>query len=130
MSPNFQNEFVLQTDASDRGVGAVLSQLDDEGNDRPIAYYSHKLLPREEKYSTVEKECLAFKLAVQAFHSYLMGQKFRIQTDHRSLEWLNNVKDSNPRLTRWSLFLQSYWFAIEYRTGYRNGNRDGLSRLH
>ena len=48
MSPNFQNEFVLQTDASDRGVGAVLSQLDDEGNDRPIAYYSHKLLPREE----------------------------------------------------------------------------------
>ena len=93
MSPNFQKEFVLQTDALDRGVGAVLSQMDDEGNDRPIAYYSHKLLPRQAKYSTVEKECLAIKLAVQTFHPYLMGQKFRIQTDHRSLEWLNNVKD-------------------------------------
>ena len=113
----FIKEFVLQTDASDRGVDAVLSQMDDEGNDRPIAYYSHKLLPRQAKYSTVEKE-------------YLMGQKFRILTDHRSLEWLNNVKDSNPRLTRWSLFLQSYWFDIEYRTGHRNGNADGLSRLH
>ena len=130
MSPNFQKEFVLQTDALDRGVGAVLSQMDDEGNDRPIAYYSHKLLPRQAKYSTVEKECLAIKLAVQTFHPYLMGQKFRIQTDHRSLEWLNNVKDSNPRLTRWSLFLQSDWFDIEYRTGHRNGNADGLSRLH
>ena len=108
----------------------MLSQLDDEGNDRPIAYYSHKLLPREEKYFAVEKECLAIKLAIQNFHPYLMGQKCRIQTDHRSLEWLNNVKESNPRLTRWSLFLQSYWFDIEYRTGHRNGNADGLSRLH
>ena len=107
MSPNFQKEFVLQTDASDRGVGAVLSQMDDEGNDRPIAYYSHKLLPRQAKYSTVEKECLAIKLAVQTFHPYLMCQKFRI--GHRYL---------------------SYWFDIEYRTGHRNGNADGLSRLH
>ena len=58
-SPNFTKDFVLQTDASDIGVGAVLSQLDEEGNDYPLAYFSRKLLPREQRYSTVEKECLA-----------------------------------------------------------------------
>ena len=108
ISPDFKKEFIVQTDASDRGLGAVLSQFDDQGNDRPVAYYSHKLLPREEKYST---ECLAITMAVQTFHPYLMGRKFRIQTDHRSLEWLNNVKDSNPRLTRWSLFQSSTTLA-------------------
>ena len=129
MSPDFQQDFNVQTDASEQGVGAALSQLDEHGDDRPVAYYSHKLLPREERYSTVEKECYAIKLAVQNFHPYLMGRKFRIQTDHRSLEWLNNVKETNPRLTRWSLFLQSYSFDIEYRTGHRNGNADGLSHF-
>ena len=51
--------FILQTDASNRGIGGILSQLDEENIDRPVAYYSRKLLPREERYSMVEKECLA-----------------------------------------------------------------------
>ena len=85
-TPDFTKPFVLQTDASDRGVGAVLSQLDDTGRDRPIAYFSKKLLPRETKYSTVEKECLAIKLGVQHFRTYLMGYSFEIETDHRALE--------------------------------------------
>ena len=58
-SPDFSKPFVLQTDASDRGVGAILSQLDENGCDHPIAYFSRKLLPREERYATIEKECLA-----------------------------------------------------------------------
>ena len=66
-SPDFNKTFVLQTDTSDRGVGAVLSQLSDDGEEHPIGYYSRKLLPREERYSTVEKECLAIWLAVAAF---------------------------------------------------------------
>ena len=61
-SPDFERDFVLQTDASD-GVGAVLSQVDDTGADHPVAYFSRKLLLREQKYSTIEKECLAIKLA-------------------------------------------------------------------
>lgn len=61
-SPDFTKEFVLLTDASDIGVGAVLSQLDDEGNDYPLAYFSRTLLPQEQRYFTVEKECLAIKL--------------------------------------------------------------------
>ena len=129
VNPDFKRMFTLQTDASDRGVGAVLSQLNDQGDDKPIAYFSPKLLPREERYSTIEKECLAIKLGVQAFHPYLMGCTFRIQTDHRSLEWLSRTKYTNSRFTRWSLFLQSYSYTIEYRTGHRNGNADGLSRL-
>ena len=128
MCPDFDKQFVLQTDASDRGVGAVLSQVGDNGLDHPIAYFSRKLFPREEKYSTIEKECLAIKLSIQAFHVYLMGCTFKIHTDHTSLEWLNRIKDTNARLSRWSLFLQSYCYMVEYRMGRSNGNADALSR--
>ena len=66
-SPDFTIPFILQTDASDRGVGAVLSQVGSDGEEHPIGYFSRKLLPREERYSTFEKECQAIKLAVSAF---------------------------------------------------------------
>eukprot|EP00731_Ephydatia_muelleri_P002369 Em0001g2369a len=117
LSPDFTKQFVLQTDASDRGAGAVLSQCDSKGEKHPVAYYSRKFLPREERYSTVEKECLAIKLAVTAFRVYLLGRKFTIQTDHRSLEWLDRLKDSNPRLCRWSLELQPYQYTVVHRPG-------------
>ena len=128
-SPDFTRPFVPQTDASERGVGAVLSQLDDNGDDHPVAYFSRKLLPREEKYSTVEKECLAIKLAVQAFNVYLLGRPSTIQTNHHSLQWLDRLKDNNSRLTCWSLALQPYQLQVKYRTGKANSNADGLSRV-
>ena len=128
-NPDFTQPFVLQTDASDRGVGAVLSQKDGDGEEHPVGYFSKKLLPREERYSTVEKECLAIKLAIQAFRVYLLGRKFTIQTDHRSLEWLHRLKENNARLTRWSLALQPYNFVVEHRAGIKNGNADALSRV-
>ena len=127
-SPDFDKTFVLQTDASDRGVGAVLSQFGDDGEEHPIGYYSRKLLPREERYSTVEKECLAIRLAVAAFRVYLLGRKFVIQTDHRSLEWLERLKEGNPKLCRWSLALQPYEYTVEHRAGRANLNADALSR--
>jgi hypothetical protein len=126
--PQFDRDFILQTDASDRGVGAVLSQMGDDGKEHPIAYFSKKLLQREEKYSTVEKECLAVKLGIQAFRVYLLGRPFKIQMDHRSLIWLDRLKDANPRLARWSLALQPYQYHIDYRPGSANGNADALSR--
>ena len=89
-------------------MGAVLSQESEDRGDKPVAYFSRKLLPREEKYSTIEKECLAIRLAIHAFRVYLMGRAFTIQTDHRSLEWLDKMKENNARLTRWSLLLQPY----------------------
>ena len=127
-SPDLASEFILQTDASDRGVGAVLSQKDDNGEDHPVAYFSKKLLARELWCSTVEKECLAIRLAANIFRVYLLGRPFKIQTDHRALQWLDRLKDSNPRLARWSLALQPYQFTVEHRAGRLNGNADALSR--
>ena len=72
-TPDFSKPFILQTDASNRGVGAVLTQIDDNSEEHPIAYYSRKLHPREERYSVVEKECLAIRLGVHAFRVYLLG---------------------------------------------------------
>ena len=83
-----------------------MSQRDSEGTEHPNRYFSRKLLPREERYATVEKECLAIKLGIQAFRVYLLGKPFEIQTDHRSLEWLHRMKGDNGRLMRWSLMLQ------------------------
>ena len=103
-------------------------QMDEDGHDYPVAYFSRKLLPREERYSTVEKECLAIKLGVQAFRVYLLGRKFTIQTDHRALVWLDRLKDKNSRLTRWSLALQPFQFSVCHRAGREHGNADALSR--
>ena len=127
-APDFQKPFILQTDASEQGVGAVLSQKNALGQEHPVSYFSRKLLPREAKYSTVEKECLAIKLAVQAFRVYLLGWPFVIQTDHRSLMWLDKFKDTNDRLARWSLALQPFQFSIVHRPGASNGNADASSR--
>ena len=119
----------MQTDASERGVGAVLSQQSVDGQDHRLAFFSKKLLPREQRYSTVEKECLAIRLGVQAFRVYLLGRPFTIQTDHRALQWLDRLKDMNARLTRWSLALQQFYFSVEHRAGAKNANADGLSRM-
>ena len=92
-------KFVLQTDASDQGLGAVLSQEYGE-SDRPISYASRKLQPRERKYSTIEKECLAIVWALKVYYTYLYGQSFQIQTDHQPLAWLHRMKNTNARPTR------------------------------
>lgn len=94
-SPNFEKQFVLQTDASNRGIGSVLSQCDEQGQDHPVAFYSRKLLPREEKYSTVEKECLAIKESIHHFRTYLLGRQFKVETDHRALVWMDRLRDTN-----------------------------------
>ena len=128
-NPDFQKEFIIQTDASGFGVGAVLSQLDDNGEEHPIAYFSCKLLPKEQKYATVEKECLAIKLGIKAFEPYLLGKPFRVHTDHRALQWLDKARESNAHLTRRSLALQPYKFMVEHRTGTSNANADALPRI-
>ena len=73
-TPDYSRPFTLHTDASNRGVGAVLSQSQDDGSDLPVAFYSRKLLPRETRYTTTEKECLAVVSAVQHFAVYLLGR--------------------------------------------------------
>ena len=128
-NPNPDLTFILRTDAFNLGVGAVLSQRDSLGNENSIAYFSKKLLDREQKYAIVEKECLAIKLGIQAFTVYLMGRTFIVRTDHHSLQWLQKFRDRNTRLMRWSLSLQPYQFTVEHRKGLDNANANGLSRL-
>ena len=125
-NPDPTKTFIIQTDASDVGVGAVLSQGPE---DRPIAYFSQKLLEWEQKYSVIEKECLAVVLGIWAFEVYLLGRPFMLQTDHRTLKWLQSFKEKNSRLARWSLALQPFNFIVQHRKGTENANADALSHL-
>lgn len=126
-NPDFGKHFYLQTDASGVRIASVLSQGEGD-NEHPVAYWSRKLLPRETRYAAVEKECLAVVESIKAFKHYLIGRHFTVQTDHRALQWLEKMKDSYPRLTRWTILLQPYDFTIQYRPGTTNKNADGLSR--
>ena len=123
-----EKPFTLQTDALDQGLGAVLSQEGEDGLEHPVTYASRKLLPRETRYSVIEKECLAIVWALKCFHTYLYGRSFTIETDHRPLAWLDRMKNANARLTRCTIMLQPYRFTIGHRKGSQNGNADGLSR--
>ena len=106
----------------------MLSQEGCEGEQHPVAYASRKLYPWERNNSTVEKECLAVVWALRVYNTYLYGQKFTIETDHQPLTWLNQMKNTNARLIRWSLAIQPYDYTLTHRRGVANGNADGLSR--
>lgn len=127
-TPDFSAPFILQTDASDFGLGAILSQIDTLGNERPIVYLSRKMLDRERKYTVSEKECLAIVWAIGKLQYYLYGHTFTVYSDHQSLTWLERNRSNNNRLTRWFLALQPFKFQVLYKKGIANTNADGLSR--
>ena len=118
----------LQTDASAIGVGEILSQYDNEGNERVVANYSRRLNETESRYSSAELECYAVVLAVKHFRPYLEGMKFEILTDCKALEWLLSVKDNKNRLFRWSVPLSTYDFSLKHRPAITNQAADALSR--
>lgn len=126
-NPDFEKEFILQTDSSDRGIGAVLIQEVD-GERHPILYMSKKLLAREQAYSTVEKECLAIVKSVTSLREYLYGTRFVVESDHYPLQWLKEMKGKNQRLLRWSLTLQEYNYTVKHVPGKKNTVADVLSR--
>jgi hypothetical protein len=112
--PDFKKVFKVSTDASDEGIGGVLSQTNDEGEEKVIQYISRTLQPAEQKWSVREKEALAIIFACETFRPYLYGSKFIIYTDHQSLQWL--MKATTPaRLVRWALRLAEYDFEIKYK---------------
>ena len=127
--PDCSRPFVLRTDASNTGVGAVLLQENEQtGELFPVAYASRKLLPRERAYATIEKEGLAIVWGIQKFQRYLYGREFVLQTDHQSLGYLNKAKLANARVMRWALALQPYRFRIDSIKGSENVGADFLSR--
>ena len=129
IAPNFNNLFLVHTDASGVGLGAVLSQVVD-GHEHPVTYISRKLLKHELNYSTVEKEALAVKWAIHHLKYYLWGRRFTLFTDHAPLKWMAKNKDRNDRVTRWFLELQDFTFDVEHKPGKKMAHADALSRRH
>ena len=129
--PDYDLPFIIQTDASYKGIGAVLSQKAKSDNkEHPIAFRSRTLNDAEVNYSVPELECLAIVWAVEKFQPFIVMSKFEIYTDQRALKWLLTMLDSsNRRLARWALKLSEHSFNIYHREGRLNGNADTLSRL-
>ena len=117
---------MLHMDASLQGLGAELSVIID-GEERPIAYFSKRLLPVEENNSASELECLAVLKAIDHFAIHLLGKPFTVVTDHRALTALQTSNKLNGRLMHWALALQAYNFKVQYRPGSKHQNA-GLSR--
>ena len=108
--PDCSRPFILDTDASDSGIGAVLSQVQDDGTERVIAYASRTLSKAERRYCVTRRELLAAVVFIRQFRSYLLGNKFTLRTDHGSLRWLWNFKQPEGQLARWLEKLQEYDF--------------------
>ena len=119
--------YIIDTDASDYGIGGVLSQ-DIDGTEYVIAYYSKSLNPAQQKYCTSKCELLAVVSTLDHFKRYVWGPHIRIRTDHAALLWLTNIKNIQGMMARWLAKLQQFNFAIEHRPGTHHGNADGLSR--
>ena len=126
-SQDLKCDFILDTDASDTGVGAVLSQVQG-GVERVIAYASKTLNPSQRRYCTTYRELLAVVLFIKQFRQYLLGRHFLVRTDHSSLRWLTNFKDAEGMVGRWLSSISPYDFEIQHRSGVNHGNADGLSR--
>jgi hypothetical protein len=127
--PDLNHPFVIQCDASEKGVGAVLLQ-EKEGNRYPIWFASRSLKPAETRYSTSEKECLAVLWAIEKFKGFIEYSHFVVETDHQALQWLQKIKEPSGRLARWFFTLQMYDFEVRYRPGNSPSIRgaDALSR--
>jgi transposase InsO family protein len=125
--PDPQTQYILDTDASLVGVGAVLSQIQD-GRERVIAYYSKTLSPAERNYCVTRRELLAVIKAVRFFRPYLYGRPFLLRTDHASLLWLCRRKEPSNQVARWLEILSEFKYQIQHRPGNKHGNADGLSR--
>ena len=126
--PDFTKPFLLDTDASNTGIGGVLSQLDDEGKEHVIAFASRTLSKSERRYCVTRRELLAVVVFTEQFRPYLLGRRFTLRTDHGSLSWLQSFKEPEGQLARWLEKLQEYHFDIVHQPGRKHANADSLSR--
>ena len=124
--PNFSYPFILRTDASIEGLGAILSQTID-GTERIILYISRTVQPNEKNWSIQQLEALGIIWACETVRPFIIGTKVLIITDHKSLQGLKESKI--PRLVRWACRLEEFDYEIIYQPGKFNTVADALSRL-
>ncbi|GAV75057.1 hypothetical protein CFOL_v3_18537, partial [Cephalotus follicularis] len=122
--PDMQEEFVVETDASGSGIGAVLMQ-----NGHPVAYISKQLSPKHQALSVYEKELFAILFAVKKCEHYLLCGHFKIKTDHQSLKYLLQQKLTTPGQVTWLSKLLRFDYEIVYKKGKENIAADALSRI-
>ena len=126
---DFSKPFILHTDASSEGLGAILYQLQDDGKERVIAYASRGLRNAEKHYPAHKLEFLCLKWSVtKKFHDYLYGNQFEVFTDNNPLTYVLTSAKLDATGHRWLAALSSYDFKLTYRSGRSNGDADGLSR--
>jgi len=123
--PDFTNTFVLECDASRKGIGVVLMQ---EG--QPLAFTIKQLSERNLAKSIYEKEMLVILHVVDLWRPYLLGQHFQIKTDHQSLKYFLEQRISSPEQKKWVTKLFGYDYEIIYKKGKDNVVADALSRKY
>ena len=131
--PDPSRQFVVEVDASNIGVGAILSQIScKDGKLHPCAYLSKKLSSSEQNYDIGDRELLAVKVALEEWRHWLEGtsQPFQVWTDHKNLEYLKTAKRLNSRQARWAIFFSRFNFTLSYRPGSKNVKPDCLSRMY
>jgi hypothetical protein len=116
-----------RTDASIRGLGAMIYQLDTSGAEIPLAFTSKAFNATQANWTTTEQELFAVVFALIKFEHFLRGRRFTLQTDHRNLLWM--VQSTIPKIQRWSLAIQEFDFEISHIAGNTNIVADSLSRL-
>ena len=129
--PCFDKDFILETDASIQGLGAVLCQTQEDGKSHPVAYASRALNPAEKNYSVTELETLAVVWAVTHFHSYLYGNRVTVLTDHSAVKAVLETSNPTGKHARW--WTRVYGRGVRevrivYRAGRENASADALSR--
>jgi len=126
-TPNDTGEFILDADASNQTIGAVLSQLQ-VGAEKVIAYASRKFDKREVNYCITRKELLAIVYSLKYFKQYLLGRRFKIRTDHAPLTWLRRTPGPIGQQAIWLEIMEEFDFQVEHRPGTKHGNADAVSQ--
>ena len=134
-TPRFDRAFIVKTDAANKeGLGGVLSQLDNEGREKVVAYHGRRLNKAERNYMVTEIELLAAVDSIKHWRAYLWGRTFKLVVDHVALKWLHTMRDTmeggpSSRLMRWIIKLSEYRFFVEHKPGILHKDADAMSRL-